>query len=421
MSLCHLSRAPSDSLPLSLLPASEQTTAETLRYYVLRPINRGTRPLPDINPTNPKVVDLAYSNPLALQLIIAERANHREVSSARLPTGQIAEEFYRAAIGAFAPKIQSYLNGNEESMLSLTMGSLILALMEKARLDRRGRAPNYPAAAGRILIMLTTLPHEEVCNNLPDILVEYYMHTAMFACLAADITTAETIPFVSSAFQDAVDRLAARNYNGTLCGTWLPIMVSIHNIFTLGMSMRPYVNGPLNIPRPGPSVGYLADHFVTFGRIQEKLFNFAPALDEFSPDFEAAVVWRNAAMLYLWSLLEWPHAPKPTGPYSEMIHNAFHDAIRRLRQIDREHEVNKTICWPLIVVGCFAMEKNHQEYIGSRLLDISARFKVGNALETYFILKYVWTQPAVWRSPWLLRIAIRETKSWGNLEPNTFL
>lgn len=269
--------------------------------------------------------------------------------------------------------------------------------------------------------MLTTLPHEEVCDNLPDILVEYYMHTAMFACLAADITTAETIPFVSSAFQDAVDRLAARNYNGTLCGTWLPIMVSIHNIFTLGMSMRPYVNGPLNIPRPGPSVGYLSDHFVTFGRIQEKLFNFAPALDELSPDFEAAVVWRNAAMLYLWSLLEWPHAPKPTGPYSEMIHNAFHDAIRRLGQIDREHEVNKTISWPLIVVGCFATERNHQDYIGSRLLDISARFKVGNALETYFILKHVWTLPAVWRSPWLLRGSIRETRSWGTHEPNRFL
>ncbi|KAL7916206.1 hypothetical protein GGI35DRAFT_25544 [Trichoderma velutinum] len=418
---CHLSHASSDVLPLSLLPASEHTTAETLRYYVLRPTNRGTRPLPDINPTNPKLIDLAYSNPLVLQLIIAERADHREVSSARLPTGERAESFYRAAIGAFAPKIRGYLAGNEEDMLSLTMGSLILALTEKARLDKHGQAHNYPTAAARILIMLTTCPHEEICRNLPDILVEYYMHTTMFACLTADITVAERIPFVSDTFRDTVDEMAAANYNGRLCGTWLPIMVSVQNIFTLGIAMRPYVIGPLDIPRPGPSTGYSPDLFVTFGRIQERLFTFEPALDETSADFEAAVLWRNAALLYLWSLLDWPHAAKPAGPYAEMIHNAFRDAIGRLAEIDRDDRVNKTICWPLLIVGCYAMDKRHQSYIGSRLLDISNRFKVGNALETYFVLHHVWSQPAVRRSPWLVHKSIRATKCWGNLVGNRFL
>lgn len=247
------------------------------------------------------------------------------------------------------------------------------------------------------------------------------MHTAMFACLAADITKAETIPFVSDAFQDVVDRLVARNYNGRLCGTWLPIMVSIHNIFTLGMSMRPYVIGPLKIPRPGPSMGYQPDHFVTFGRIQERLFHFAPALSEFNPDFEAGVLWRNAALLYLWSLLEWPHTAKPAGPYLEMIHNAFYETLQRLEEIEREDKVNKTICWPLLIVGCFAMERSDQHFIASRLLDISSRFKVGNALETYFVLRHVWSQPAVWRSPWLLRNSIRETQSWGIREADPSL
>ncbi|KAL6698422.1 hypothetical protein J3F84DRAFT_346752 [Trichoderma pleuroticola] len=417
----HLSHITSDALPLSLLPACKPTTAETLRYYVLRPINRGTRLLADINPTNPKLVDLAYSNPLVLQLIIAERANHREVSSARLPTGEAAEAFHRSAIGAFALKIRGYLAGNEEDMLPLTMGGLILSLTETARLDRRGQAPDYPQAAARILIMLTTLPHEEVCNNLPYVLVEYYMHTAMFACLAADITAADTIPFVSDAFQDVVDRMVARNYHGMLCGTWLPIMVSIHDIFTLGMSMRPYGNGPLSVPSPGPSTGHLADHFFTFGRIQEQLFHFIPALDESSPHFEAGVLWRNAALLYLWSLLEWPHTAKPAGPYSDMIRNTFDDALRQLGQIGKEDSVNKTISWPLLVVGCFAMERGDQDFIASRLIDSSARFKVGNALETCVILRHVWAQPVAWRSPWLLRRSIRATKSWGSREPNRLL
>ncbi|KAL7938250.1 fungal-specific transcription factor domain-containing protein [Trichoderma chlorosporum] len=412
---CHLSHAPSSALPLAFLPACGNTTANTLMYYVRRPTNRGTAPLPDINPLNPKLLDLAYSNPLALQLIIAQRADHREVSTAVLPTGERAERFHRSSIGAFAPKIQSYLAGNEEDMLPLTMGSLILALTEKARLDKRGQGHNYPTAASSILVMLTTSPQEDICENLPSILVEYYMHTTMFACLAANVTTARGIPFVSEAFRDAVDKLASNSYQGRLCGTWLRVMVCIHSIFELGIKMRPYINSPSGTPAPGPSTGYLPNHFVTFSRIQERLFAFGPALDESSTDFQAAVLWRNAALLYLWSLLEWPNAPKPPGSCANLTSSAYHDALQRLKEIRKEGAVNKTLCWPLLVIGCYATDKVDQIVITKRLLYIWNHFKTGNALETYYILKHIWAQPLDKRSPWLVYKSIQETKCCGSL------
>lgn len=130
MKECHLTHAPSAALPLSLLPQDDYTAAEMLQYYSKRPEDRQTKPVPDVNPVNPKLIDLAYSNSLVLQLIIAQRVNHRQVSSAMLPTGERAEGFYAAAIAEFGPMIDSYLAGNEQDMLPLTLASLVISLTE---------------------------------------------------------------------------------------------------------------------------------------------------------------------------------------------------------------------------------------------------------------------------------------------------
>ncbi|UKZ47526.1 hypothetical protein TrVGV298_001746 [Trichoderma virens] len=420
MKECHLSHAPSDALPLAFLPACEPTTAETLKYYILRPINQGTSHLADINPPHPKVIGLAYSNPLVLQLIIAERVNHREVSSAMLPTGESAERFHRANIAAFESKIQSYLDGNEEDMLPLTVGSIIISLTETARLDNRGQAHNYPTAAKNILKMLTTLPHEEICKNLPDIFVEHFLHTSMFACLAADVSRAHMIPFTSPEFRTAAVDLAYSEYRGKLGGNCLPIMVFILNTFDLGMKMRPYIDDS-GAPKPGPSVGHQPDHYMYFGSIYELLMAFNPVTDMSGKDFEASIIWRNAALLYLWSLLEWPLITRSQRIFHINARDTFRIALRRLADTPMDSNVNKTLCWPLIVLGCHAESKEDRELIERRLIYISTHFKVGNALETLHVLRHVWTLPMARRSPWLLHKSIQETRCWGNLDTNIFL
>jgi hypothetical protein len=124
----HLS--PRAALPVTLLPACDYGASEILHYYVLRPYNHSISNVPDINPTNVKMLWLSYSNPLVMQLIIAQRVNHREVSSAILPTGERADRFLAKAIGDFGPKIDSYLAGKEEEMLPLTLGSIIVSLVD---------------------------------------------------------------------------------------------------------------------------------------------------------------------------------------------------------------------------------------------------------------------------------------------------
>ncbi|KAL6880942.1 fungal-specific transcription factor domain-containing protein [Trichoderma novae-zelandiae] len=417
MKECHLTHAPSAALPLSLLPANEYAASEMLAYYSRRPQECLTGPVPDLNPVNPKLVDLAYSNPLVLQLIIAQRANHREVSSAMLPTGERAESFYAAAIAEFGPKIDSYLAGHEQDMLPLALGSLVISLTERARLDKRGQAHNYPTAAKSILKMLVSLPHEEICKETPPMLLEYYMHSACFACIAADVTKAESMPFMSEALANAVDDLVAQNYVGKLCGTWLPIMVLIQSTFQLGMEMRPYAGGAPDAPAAGPSTGYTPNHFVTFGQIQERLFNFKPHSDRRCVSAEAATLFRNAAMLYLWSLLEWPHAAKEAGSYANHIESAYADALRQLDRISEISSVNKALCWPLLIVGCFAKTSRVKAVITSRLISISGRFKVGNALETLFVLQHIWSLPFARRSPWTAHKSIRHTKCYGCVCP----
>lgn len=117
-------------LPLALLAPCDYTASDTLFYYEKRPANCCVADLPDINPVNPKLVRLGYANPLALQLIIAQRSNHREVSSAILPTGESAERFFRDAIASFGPNIDRFLAGGEHEMPSLFIASIVVALVE---------------------------------------------------------------------------------------------------------------------------------------------------------------------------------------------------------------------------------------------------------------------------------------------------
>ncbi|KAL7791928.1 fungal-specific transcription factor domain-containing protein [Trichoderma ceciliae] len=403
MNECHIS--PSVALPVSLLPACEYGSSEILRYYGLRSANCSAKSLSDINPTNPKLFELAYSNPLVLQLILAQRANHREVSSAVLPTGESADRFYATAISEFGPKIASYLAGNEEDMLPLTLGSIVLSLTEMARLDKCGQAHNHSTAAKAILTNLLTFPFDDICKDLPDFLVEYYMYTASFACLSANAARAESVPFMSQTLRDMADDMYVEQYQGKLCGSWLEMLITIQDIFELGMAMRRET--------ADPSSGYSPNHFVDFGTIQARLFSFKPTGLRGSVSTEAAILFRNAAMLYLWTLLESPHVPKPQGSYSKVMRGALYDAVRALKAIPDDSSVNKALCWPMLIVGCCTADEGIKLLISVRLHYTARLYNVGNPLETHSLLQHIWKLPSQERSPWMVWKYIQDSKFAG--------
>ncbi|KAM0260881.1 hypothetical protein ACHAQJ_002499 [Trichoderma viride] len=405
--LSPLASPPVASLPPMLLPACDYAAYEILHYYSTRPSNYRIENVPDINPVNPKLLRLAYSNPLVMQLIIAQRVNHREVSSAILPTGESADRYFTDAIGKFGPKIDRYLAGHEEEMLPLTLGSMILSLVDMTRLDKVSQAYNHPTAAKAILDNLLTLPHDEICKNMPDFLLEYYIHNVSFACLAADPARAPQLPFMTQPLQDAITALVAKRYHGKLCGSWLTILAIIPLIFRLGTI--------LHQARANPSTAYWPNFNVEFGKVQCWLVNFNPrsskALDLVSHSM--SILFKNAAMLYLLSLLDSPHRQVPVGLYKNFRDKALLNVHRLLSYIPQDATINVALCWPLLVIGCCTPDKSLQGLIRQRLVDIAGRFGVGNALETLFILQHVWTLPLDKRSPWRISQYIENTKCWA--------
>ncbi|KAH6607355.1 hypothetical protein Trco_003668 [Trichoderma cornu-damae] len=391
MKKCHLSSAPFAHLPLALLSSGEYCASEILNYYKNR-----SPGCSDIGPAKPRLFSLAFSNPLVMQLVIAHRANHREVSSAVLPTGESAERFYAAAISEFAPKIASYQAGNDEDMLPLTLGSIVLSLVEVARLDKRGQADDYASAAKDILRCLLTLPHAEICQDLPDYLVEHYVHASLFACLATNpANAASTVPFMSGKLREMANDLVACRYQGELCGSWLSIMVCVQDTFELAASV--------GFQGDGPSAAFDPHHFIIFGRIQARLLRFrtvrAPAT--YTYKFEAASVFRTAALLYLWSLLESPLvANLKSSSVANTMAALVEDAHKQLQSLPENAPVNAGLCWPLFVIGCFTTHEYLKWSIRHRLGFIATYHKVGNALEALFLLQHVWKLPDGQRTPW---------------------
>ncbi|KAK1252611.1 hypothetical protein MKX08_003798 [Trichoderma sp. CBMAI-0020] len=408
-------------LTLLLLPSCDYTASDTLFYYEKRPANYGVADLPDINPVNPKLVRLGYANPLVLQLIIAQRSNHREVSSAILPTGESAEHFLRDAIASFGPKIDRYLAGGEHEMPSLFMASIVVSLVERARLDKLSQAYDHPTAAKAILTNLHRLSSEEIFLSMPDFLIEYYMHTVSLACVAANPVTATGVPFISAPQLAIVDRLVVEDYVGNLCGTWLDIMATIPHIFRLGAIMYRRKLGTSTFEDA-------SSEFLDFADIEDRL--------QASAQIEAgckrthtwqkvALLFKIAATLYLWSLLDEPllHNPDvvPIDEDAELqyedyeyddpderrqkLHKVFmkeiiQQADELLPTITLDSDFNLALCWPMLILGCFTKNKGTEEFIEQRLIDIAHQSTVGNCLETLFILRHVWTLPMSERSPW---------------------
>ncbi|EHK42989.1 hypothetical protein TRIATDRAFT_163683, partial [Trichoderma atroviride IMI 206040] len=383
-------------LPLLLLPSCDYTASDTLFYYEKRPANCGVADLPDINPVNPKLVRLGYANPLVLQLIIAQRSNHREVSSAILPTGESAERFLRDAIAPFGPKIDRYLAGGEDEMPSLFMASIVVALVERARLDTLSQAYDHPTAAKAILNNLHTLSSEEIFDSMPDYLIEYYMHTVSLACVAANPITATGFPFISASQLAIVDGLVVEDYIGKLSGTWLDIMATIPHIFRLGAIMYRRKLGTSTFEdTPG--------EFLDFADIEDRLQASALIEDgrkRVDTWQKVALLFKIAATCYLWSLLDEPLLHNPDKLHRVFMKQIITQADELLPTITLDSDFNLALCWPMLILGCLTKDKGTEEFIEQRLIDIADQSAVGNCLETLFVLKHVWSLPMSERSPW---------------------
>ncbi|KAF5612925.1 C6 transcription factor [Fusarium subglutinans] len=316
------------TMPMSMLPEQGHQSYELLSYYLSRTANSMGNGSTDVNPFIAKLIPLAFSKPLVLQLILAQSAAHRQASAERHPSDEIAQRYYTDSLRMFRNVVDEYVSGNAENTLVLTVGSLIMCLTEVAKGDIHGTIFDHLSASKSLVSTLLTGTQNMVYDDLPDFLIEYYMHIAATSMISID-PQYNSQSLLSPDIEVRARNLVARKYVGQLCGCWLEILILISQIFHLGQVMSlPTADGEIS---PSP------DNIVNFAFLQSQVMGFFPDPSVTPYTRLAGLVWKQAALLYLWTVLGKPHQ-QPEGSFQRaLVESAVTEAVALLDQFPASH------------------------------------------------------------------------------------
>ncbi|KAM5511068.1 hypothetical protein FOXYSP1_11168 [Fusarium oxysporum f. sp. phaseoli] len=391
------------TMPMSMLPEQGHQSYELLSYYLSRTANSMGNGSTDVNPFIAKLIPLAFSKPLVLQLILAQSAAHRQASAERHPSDEIAQRYYTDSLRMFRNVVDEYVSGNAENTLVLTVGSLIMCLTEVAKGDIHGTIFDHLTASKSLVSTLLTGTQNMVYDDLPDFLIEYYMHIAATSMISID-PQYNSQSLLSPDIEVRARNLVVRKYVGQLCGCWLEILILISQIFHLGQVMSsPTVDGEIS---PSP------DNIVNFAFLQSQVMGFFPDPSVTPYTRLAGLVWKQAALLYLWTVLGKPHQ-QPEGSFQRaLVESAVAEAVALLDQFPASVRINTSLCWPLAVIGCSTSDSSVQQVLRTRLQTMLDTIGLGNMRQTLVLLEHIWEQPPDQVSPWMLCRAMRERQIW---------
>jgi hypothetical protein len=242
----------------------------------------------------------------------------------------------------------------------------------------------------------------EIANDLRDFLVEYYTHMASLSMIAMD-PQYTTHSLMDSSIARMANELVQRKYSGQLCGCWLEILVLIPKIFELGRRMKATHNGSPPLPSP--------DDITQFGFLQAQITSFTPDAPPHSDSALAGLVFKNAGLLYLWTILANPHQ-RGDGSFKSLIDGAVTKALAVLNQLPVTSRVNTSLCWPLAVIGNCVSSSIHRQALRTRLESMHRSIGLGNMKETLVLLEHAWEQPLEDISPWTLCKCMQEHQIW---------
>ncbi|KAL6361903.1 hypothetical protein LRP88_05383 [Fusarium phalaenopsidis] len=390
-------------MPMSMLPQQGHHSYELLSYYLARTANSMGNGSTDVNPFIAKLIPLAFSKPLVLQLILAQSAAHRQASAEPLPTDEVAQRYYTDSLRMFRNVVDEYVSGNAENTLVLTVGSLIMCLTEVAKGDIHGTIFDHLTASKSLVSTLLTGGQTEPYGDLPDFLIEYYMHMAATSMISID-PQYNSQSLLSPDIEFRARELVTRKYVGQLCGCWLELLILISQIFHLGQSMLAVVDGQTVPPSP--------DSIVNFSFLQSQVMGFFPDPSVSPYSRLAGLVWKQAVLLYLWSVLGTPQPQANNSVHKALMDSAVAEAITLLDQFPASERINTSLCWPLAVIGCCTSDPIVQQVLRDRLQTMLDTIGLGNMRQTLVLLEHIWREPLEQVSPWTLCRAMREHQIW---------
>jgi hypothetical protein len=390
------------STPMALLPSHGHDSFELLSYYLTRTANSMGNGSTDINPFIAKLVPLAFSNPLVLQLLLAQSASHRQSAESALIRNEVAQQYYTDSLRMFRNVVTEYVAGKDENTLVLTVGSLILSLTEVARGDVNGTVFDHLKASESMLNLLLSRPKWEIADDLPDFLVEFAIHMTVTSMISTD--PKHKAPVLGSTIETLGRGLVSKGYVGQLCGCWLELLLHIPQIYHLGQRM-------MSAREPGNSLP-VADDIITFGLLQSQVMAFYPDHSANPYSRLAGLVFKQGVLLYLWTVLGAPHQGDGGTAHKNLISTAVTEAVSLLDQFPATLRINTSLCWPLAVIGCCTVDSEIQQVLRDRLQTMHSTIGLGNMRQTLTLLEHVWNKPSEQISPWKLSEAMQEHQIW---------
>lgn len=210
--------------------------------------------------------------------------------------------------------------------------------------------------------------------------------------------------FFSLDIENLARSLVEKRYIGQLCGCWLELLLIIPRVFQLGQGILTSTEGKLAPPS--------ASDIITFGFLQSQILAFFPDPSVTPYSRLAGLVFKQAVLLYLWSILGTPQQANGNLSHKELIHSAVLEAITLLNQFPASVRVNTSLCWPLTVIGCCTSDETIQQILRERLQTMVDTIGLGNMRETLTLLEHVWGERSEETSPWTLFKAMRKHQTW---------
>lgn len=132
--------AHSNSLPMTLdtpiFAPDGVMHSELLSHYLTETSIAISSGATKVNPFVVQLIPLAFSDPLLLQLLLAQAAAHRAEAACSGPSALVkqyadsARTYYTQALRAFRDALGTYLLGNKERLIILALGSLTMCVTE---------------------------------------------------------------------------------------------------------------------------------------------------------------------------------------------------------------------------------------------------------------------------------------------------
>lgn len=203
--------------------------------------------------------------------------------------------------------------------------------------------------------------------------------------------------------------LTEKNYVGQLVGCWLPILLLLPHIYSLGQRMSRTSQG--SNPAQSPH------DIITFGHLQSQILSFTPNANAPVDTALAALVFKQAALLYLWTILGMPHGSSQAtdNAHCKLIDDTTNEALSLLGRISANSRINTSLCWPLSVIGCCVSDPEHEEFIRTRLMTMFDVMGLGSIRQQVALLDKAWSLPLHLRNPWSLGRVMKEHSIWISL------